>query len=448
MNKLFSDFPKVSKAEWEEKLIKELRGADFEESLIRKNEIEEIIFPTYHHKSDILNSIEVPGSFPYTRGTKSIENNWNIASKIELDDELKANKKALDLLMSGSTALIFDLKKEMVDWNILFDTIGFEFIQTQLNVTSLEQYASLLTFFDSKEKCDILYRLNFISSSSLMASFDKIARLSTGKNLRFCHVNTFDLQQCGANISQEIGFALSYGHEYLIKLMNLGYTIDQAASSIHFSLGVGNNYFHEIAKIRAFRKLWSKVIKAYNPLRETSFMCHITSETGYMNKSLKDPYTNLLRQTTEAMSAITAGVDTLLINPYDSKSHIETNRDLSTRMAINISLVLKEESYFDKVIDPIGGSYSIENLTEIFAEKSWKSFQELDAKGGVFSLNAIDFLREKVNEKAKLRIDYIKSGKQMLIGVNKYPNPQNESNSWLKSESFLGMNKLIFERDI
>lgn len=447
MNKLFSDFPKVSKTEWEEKLIKELKGANFEESLIRKNEIEEIIFPTYHHKSDLLNSNEIPGNFPYTRGTKSSENNWNIASKVEVDDDLNANKKALDLLMSGSTALIFDLKREKVDCNVLFDSIGFEFIQTQLNVISAEQYTSLLTFFDSIEKKDILYRLDFIGSAELGQSFDEIARLSAGKNIRFCHVNTFDLQQCGANISQEIGFALSCGHEYMVKLVDLGYTINQAISSIHFSLGVGSDYFHEIAKIRAFRKLWSKIAKTYNSSEEIAIECHITAETGYMNKSLKDPYTNLLRQTTEAMSSISAGVDTLLINPYNAKSTSGISV-LSERMATNISLILKEESYFDKVIDPVGGSYSIENLTEVFAEKSWNIFQDLDAKGGVFSSKAIDLLIDKVEEKARLRMDHIRSGKQMLIGVNKYLNPQNESNSWLEKESFLGMNKLIFERDI
>lgn len=458
MNKLFSDFPKVSKKQWEEKLLKELKGADFEESLIRKNDIEDINFPTYHHESDRVKTNEIPGAFPFTRGMKSVENNWNIASIITVDNELKSNKKALNLLMSGSTALIFDLNKEVINWDVLFDTIGFEFIETQFIIHSVDQYSSLLTYFESKPKCEILYRIDFLASASLNNSFEKIAKLSYAKDVPFCHVNAYGLQQCGANISQEISFALSAGNEYLIKLINLGFTVDQAVSSIHFSLGVGSNYFYEIAKVRAFRKLWAQIVKAYNPSNEKSFICHITSETGFMNKSLKDPYTNLLRQTTEGMSAITAGVDTLLINPYDSKSSVGTNRDLSdrdlsdnnlsARMATNISLVLKEESYFDKVIDPIGGSYSIENLTEVFAQKAWNDFQNIDANGGVFSSTGLEKLKQEISVTSQKRIQDVKSGKQMLIGINKYPNPQIETGSWSKEESFLGMKMLVFERDI
>lgn len=448
MNKLFSDFPKVSKTQWEEKLLKELKGADFKESLIRKNEIEEINVPTYHHESDHLKTNEVPGIFPFTRGVKSNENIWNIASVVEVNNEGEANKKALDLLMSGTTSLIFNLKKEENNWNILFDTIGFEFIQTQFIIYSLDQYVSLLNYFASKPTCEILYRIDFLASSLLNDSFEKISNLSKGNKIPFCHVNAYKIQQCGANISQEISFALSAGNEYLLKLINLGFTVDEAISSIHFSLGIGSNYFYEIAKVRAFRKLWAQVVKAYNPSSEKSFVCHIASETGFMNKSLKDPYTNLLRQTTEGMSAITAGVDTLLINPYDSKSYVGTNRDLSARMATNISLVLKEESYFDKVIDPIGGSYSIENLTEVFAQKAWCDFQWIDASGGVFSPNACEELKQKINSTAQKRIQDIKSGKQMLIGVNKYFNPQVETNAWSEEEEYLGMKLLVFERDI
>jgi len=447
MNKLFSDFPKVSKTEWEEKLKKELKGADFTSSLVRKDEIEELEFSTYTHSSDKLKSNEIPGQVPFTRGNKTQNNDWNIAASVFVDDEKLSNSKALDLLMTGCTSLIFELKKEQIDLDLLFDQIGFEFIQVQFSVSSFNQYSALLNYFKTSQATDIVYRLDFIHSDLKNQNFLDYCSISKKHSSRFCLVDGYSLQQCGATISQEISFALATGHEYLVKLMNAGYTIDEAASRIHFSLGIGANYFYEIVKIRAFRKLWFKVVTAYSPIDSVSCKACITSETGFINKSLKDPYTNLLRQTTEAMAVITAGVETVLVRPYDGMS-TEGISELSSRMAMNISLVLKDESYFDKVIDPLGGSYSIESLTEQIATNSWSQFQEIENKGGVTTDLAIEFVQSNVRIKSQLKLENIKSGKQMLIGVNKYPNPLAETNSWLPSSSFIGLDHLIFERDI
>lgn len=447
MDQLFSDFPKVSKAEWEDKLTRELKGADFEISLKRKDEVEELSYATYAHTSDGIKSHEIPGRYPFKRGYKSIDNDWNIAAVVEVSNEKKSNQQAMDLLMTGCTSLVFHLKNEKIDWTVLFDQIGFEFIEVQFSVRSLDQFQELVSFFASVKNTNVMYRLDFFATSELNRVFNQFASVAIESNIRFCHVDAFGLQQCGANSIQEVAYAIACGNEYIVKLMELGYSADQAVLAIHFSLGTVSNYFYEISKIRAFRALWSKVIKAYGVSAESSAQCNITAEIGHMNKSLKDPYTNLLRQTTEGMSAVIGGVETLLIHPYDARS---TNgvSPLSSRMAMNISLVLKEESYFDKVIDPIGGSYSIEQLTEQIAEKSWDLFRKIDEKGGVEQENALEYLCSSVSETAKLRLEQIKSGKRMLIGVNKYPNPQVETNSWLPGELFQGMKKIIFETDI
>ena len=447
MNKLFSDFPKVSKLEWEEKLTKELKGADFNSSLRRNDEIEELEYATYAHTSDQTSTIEIPGEAPFLRGNKSVNNDWNIASLVVVEDEKEANKKALDLLMSGTTALVFQFKKENTNLSTLFDQIGFEFIQTQFTVTSFLQFEALTTYFKGKENCLILYRVDFQLDNELSTEFSKFASLSKGLNVRFCFVDGFSIQQTGATIIQELAIALANGNEYLIRLINEGYSVDEAASSIHFSIGVGSNYFYEIAKVRAFRKLWNSIVEAYKPTNHSVSKAIITAEIGFINKSLKDPYTNLLRQTTEAMSVISAGVESVLVHPYDAKS-VKGISELSARMATNISLILKDESYFDKVIDPIGGSYSIEQLTEQIAQKSWVKFQEIDALGGILTPKAKSKLAVEIKAKVALKLEKIKSGKQMLIGVNKYPNPQTETNDWLPEENFFGLKKLIFERDI
>ena len=447
MNKLFSDFPKVSKLEWEEKLTKELKGADFNSSLRRNDEIEELEYATYAHTSDQTSTIEIPGEAPFLRGNKSVNNDWNIASLVVVEDEKEANKKALDLLMSGTTALVFQFKKENTNLSTLFDQIGFEFIQTQFTVTSFLQFEALTSYFKGKENCLILYRVDFQLDNELSTEFSKFASLSKGLNVRFCFVDGFSIQQTGATIIQELAIALANGNEYLIRLINEGYSVDEAASSIHFSIGVGSNYFYEIAKVRAFRKLWNSIVEAYRPANHSVSKAIITAEIGFINKSLKDPYTNLLRQTTEAMSVISAGVESVLVHPYDAKS-VKGISELSARMATNISLILKDESYFDKVIDPIGGSYSIEQLTEQIAKKSWVKFQEIDALGGILTPEAKSKLAAEIKAKVALKLEKIKSGKQMLIGVNKYPNPQTETNDWLPEENFFGLKKLIFERDI
>lgn len=447
MNKLFSDFPKVSKLEWEEKLTKELKGADFNSSLRRNDEIEELEYATYAHTSDQTSTIEIPGDAPFLRGNKSVNNDWNIASLVVVEDEKEANKKALDLLMSGTTALVFQFKKENTNLSTLFDQIGFEFIQTQFTVTSFLQFEALTSYFKGKENCLVLYRVDFQLDNESSTEFSKFTSLSKGLNVRFCFVDGFSIQQTGATIIQELAIALANGNEYLIRLINEGYSVDEAASSIHFSIGVGSNYFYEIAKVRAFRKLWNSIVEAYKPTNHSVSKAIITAEIGFINKSLKDPYTNLLRQTTEAMSVISAGVESVLIHPYDAKS-MKGISELSARMATNISLILKDESYFDKVIDPIGGSYSIEQLTEQIAQKAWVKFQEIDALGGILTLEAKSKLAVEIKAKVALKLEKIKSGKQMLIGVNKYPNPQTETNDWLPEENFFGLKKLIFERDI
>ncbi len=447
MDKLFSDFPKVSKAQWEEKLIKELKGADFESSLKRNDEIEDFSYCTYYHNIDSSNSIEIPGKSSFKRGGKSDNNDWFIGALICVENEKESNSKALDLLMTGCTSLVFDFKNNPSNLSVLFNEIGFEFIQTQFIVYSYEQFLGINVYFEKYENCEIIYRLDFFSSDELMSKFTDFTSLIASKNTRFCHVNTFEIQQCGANISQEISFGLACGHEYLVKLMESGYTIDQAAACIHFSVGIGANYFYEIAKIRSMRVLWSKIVQSYNPLDKNSANCPITAEVGHMNKSLKDPYTNLLRQTTEGMSAISAGVETLLVHPYNSKS-VDGPCVLSSRMALNISLILKDESYFDKVIDPIGGSYSIEKLTDIISENAWKMFQEIDSKGGILSSKAVELIKSAISNKVEIRKEKVKSGKQMMIGINKFTNPLVETNSWSVEESYFGLKKVVFERDI
>ena len=227
--------------------------------------------------------------------------------------------------------------------------------------------------------------------------------------------------------------------------MHQGKNIDQAADSISFHIGIGSNYFFEMAKIRALRMLWSKIIKAYKPASENLFSCSITALVGHMNKSLADPYTNLLRQTTETMSALYCGVDEVIVLPYDLHSTKGVS-ELAERMALNIPLILKEESYFDMVLDPLGGSYMLEQMTEMIGKKAWSEFQLLEKEGGLFNELARNSFIRKVGIKRSQRIERFESGGHILIGINKFSKKEDIDTKWQELPNYLGIDALNFEQ--
>ena len=441
---LKATFPSNSLEEWIVQLKKDLKGDDFSK-LLRQDEVEEIDFPTYRHAESGTIVSQVPGKSPFTRGVKTSKNNWNNGQLIVVKEEKTANQKALELLMKGCDLLIFDLTNlHSNDWAKLFEGIQFEYITSQFKISDSKQFESLKSFFQQEIPKTIQFNCDFLNQEDDVL-FDKLAKHSFTRQFPFCLVDGFSVQQSGATTWQEIGFCLSSGHAYLDRLLRNGFTIDQAAACIHFSIGIGSNYFMEIAKIRALKQVWAAVIKEYTPIHTCSFNCAITANIGWTNKSLLDPHTNLLRQTTEAMSAVSGGIDSIIVHPYDSLSENGTSV-LAERMALNIPLILKEESYFDGVIDPLGGSYVVEELTQKIGRKAWHFFQSLEKEGGIFDQKAQNILTTSVLVKANLKIAEIRSGKKTFIGMNKYPNNSLESNYFLDQKNYLGMPQLIFER--
>ena len=262
----------------------------------------------------------------------------------------------------------------------------------------------------------------------------------------FCFVDGYKIQQVGASVQQELAYTLSKANEYLSSLLSEGFSVGEAASLVHFNFGIGSNYFNEIAKIRAFKTMWLFILEKYGFVEGKSAYVNISATIGFVNKSLKDPYTNLLRQSTEAMSAIVSGVDMLTILPYDSIS-TKGASDFSLRMAQNIPLILKEESYFDKVVDPLSGSYSIEKLTKEVQNISWKLFQKLESLGGVDNVECQEYFVSEIQKVVSLKKEAYLIGKT-LIGVNKYKSPTEELNDWKVSDLVYGMKQFIIEKEI
>jgi len=429
---------------WKELLKKDLSTEDFDQ-LTSIDPVEELTIVSATHASMLIGTSQLPGNFPYTRGFNKKDNEWSVGTLIVVTSEQNANQKALDLLMKGADLLIFDLPKETVDLKTLLQEIGLEYIDTQFCIHSLNQWQQLQNYFNKEIPSHVKINLD-----PLKLTKPEIQEIAT--SLKFRQSPVFSIKghkliDSGAASFQEIAFCLSAGHYLLFTLLEAGLTVDEALACIHFSTGIGANYFIEIAKFRALRTLWSNVVDSYSPEHACSYHCHITAHTSSLNKSLKDPYTNLLRQTTEAISAVAGGVQGLVIYPYDFQS-VQEPSALSERMALNISLLLKEESHLNAVNDPLGGSYSVELLTKELCDKAWELFKTIESHDGLENSDALRFLTEQIDQKRQQRIELYEKGKKTMIGFNKFPDIENRSVTFKPEESYLGMKSLIIERDV
>jgi methylmalonyl-CoA mutase len=233
------------------------------------------------------------------------------------------------------------------------------------------------------------------------------------------------LNNAGAYCVSELAYALAWGAEYLTILTDAGVSPHLAAQSIRFNMGIGGNYFMEIAKFRAGRLLWAKIVEAYkNPtftsaLKEAAKM-NVSAQTSRFNMTVFDAYVNLLRTQTETMSAVIAGVDEVTVTPFDAT--YENPTEFAERIARNQQLLLKEESHFDKIVDPAAGSYYIENLTKAIVENAWKEFLSIQEKGGVYQMIVTNQLQDAVAANLKERLSNVAKRKEVLLGSNQFPN--------------------------
>ena len=430
-----SEFRVVNEDEWKAQLLKELKGD--ESKLVVYNKIEEISYATFHYPVEESLNSKTLASLNVRRGFYKSNSQWRNGIQISTENEQEAKKKALNALMAGCDFVHF-VSRGRTNWNMVLNEIGLEFIHTTFTIENSSDFLELIKVIgqDKLSFCSFDLRQKTID-------FNEIKDLIKSNQFPVIQIDGFSFNQCGANAIQELGFVVESAHSALVNIMNLGLTIDEATACIHFRIGVGSNYLIEIAKFRALKILWANLVKAYNPIHNCSLNCQITAEVGWINKSLKDPHTNLLRQTTEAMSAILGGIDRLIIHPYDSCS-VNGSSDLAQRMALNISNLLQDESYLATVSDALGGSYAIELLTNELAEKGWELFKKRD---GNSQESQMDEWKQLVKSKAKQRIEMLKGSELTLIGINKFSNPEKIDNKWAEAKTFFDMPFLRLETE-
>lgn len=427
MNNIFSEFQPTNETEWKDALKQALQGPSVEEALHYHDPIEAIHYKAYTHPANANFTNETPGQMPYTRGGKFSSNHFEIVNIVPSGNASQRNKSTLDLLMKGATSVRIDLEnhtpKECAQ---IIQGIGLEFIITTFICHTTEQFNWVTSLRNEKNTG----RIHAFATEEITAVDGMRTRLIDGTQVT----------NAGGNCKQELAYLLHEGHTQFFKLISQGKSADDAAAQLKFRIGIGSNYFFQIAKIRAFRHLWSALVAEYKPTHSCSHIPFIEAETSTLNKSVKDPYTNLLRLTTEALSAIIAGIDELTVLPYDwetQQPHLEKSQRLST----NISLILKEESYLEKVVDPGGGAYALEALTSELEDEGWKLFQQVEQKG-------IELLQAEISKTVAIRKAQFESGKTTLIGINKFSNPEKVENEWLAPKKLIFGQELILERDL
>lgn len=464
---LFSEFPKPTYEEWRAVTEKSLKGASFEKKLITKTYEGFALQPMYRQEdvAELSHPQTLPGFAPYVRSTNAagyLEKGWGIAQEINYSTAEMFNE-----------ALRYDMGRGQNVVTLLFDQAGcagldpdqaavgevgkggtsiatLDDLTTALNGVDLTTTplfirapasglpaAALLAAYAEKQGVALasvqgwiqynpLGRLSSYGSLplSLGRAYDEMAALTlwaekNAPGLRTTAVTSYPFHNSGSNATQELAFAIATGVAYLRAMQERGVSIDVAATKMGFAFAVGANLFMEIAKLRAARILWSQVVAAFGGGEEAQKMfMHVRTATW--NKTIKDPYVNMLRTTVEAFGGAIGGCASMHVAPFDEP--IRQPDEFSRRISRNTHLILQEECNFTRLIDPVGGSWYVETLTDTLARQAWALFQEVEKQGGMLQALQAGFPQGEVEKIAKEREKSLATRKEVLVGTNMYPN--------------------------
>lgn len=422
---LFSEFSPASKEIWKQQTLKDLKGKDFEATLFWKT-AEGIVVEPYYAAEDLVDE-----RFVEIQACQVKNTGWLNQPQVGVGEEKATNAQLKALLQKGVDALTLDLtKNQKIELTKLLDGIKLSetpvFFQT--GGREAATVSELLRFIPYQMKGgladDGLAR--WTQTGELSATyFEELANCirhtQTSPQFRTVCVSSHAFHNAGATIAQELAFTLSSAVTYLDKLTDEGLSVEDILQKVYFSLSIGTNYFLEIAKLRALRYLWERISGQFLKEVDTSLRranCYIHAQTSTFYDAATTLNTNMLRATTEAMSAVMGGCDALTVHAYDAV--FQETDEFSERIARNISILLKGESYLDKTIDPAAGSYYLENLTLQLAEAAWALFLAIEEKGGFMEAIAQNFIQDAIEENFQQMLKALEEGKRVMVGVNKF----------------------------
>ena len=434
-NNLFSDFDPVSSKQWKQQIQYELKGADYNETLVWESPEGIKVKPFYHlDEFEAKNNVSAP------------TNAFTILQNIFVHDVKKSNKTALETLSRGAESIRFTIENETTSIEELMQNLPLEKVSYYFYLSFLSiDFVTKLTNFASQNKANLKILLDPIGQlakdgnwfDNLDKDFEKLNAIAKNSpplegwpkdgvaTFLSCNANLYD--NAGANMVQQVAYTIAHINEYFNRFPSIN-------QPITIEVSVGTNYFFEIAKLRALRLVFNSLAKEYNH----NFDCHIVATPTKRNKTLYDYNVNMLRTTTECMSAILGGANAVTNLPYDALYH--KDNEFGDRISRNQLLVLKHESYFDKVNNPADGAYYIETITQQLAEKALDLFKEIERNGGFITQLIEGTIQRKISESAAKQQELFDSGKEVLLGTNKYPNKNDRMKDELELYPFVKQN--------
>ncbi|NAY90494.1 methylmalonyl-CoA mutase [Muricauda sp. JGD-17] len=412
--RLFSEFPEVSAKQWKQKIQVDLKGADYNDTLVWES-LEGITVKPFYHPDDLQGK-------PTFRISEN--HSWHIAQSIYAGESKKANAKALDVLKKGAESLLFTIPDEETDFEILLANIDLEVVPLHFHFEFLkvEPFKKLLAFLDGAKSTvhlnvDIIGHLarsgnwyhNLEKDHELLNEI--YALTSTLNTISLVGVDLGLYQNAGANMVQQLAYGMAHANEYLAHFN------PKSSFPITFKVALGSNYFFEIAKLRALRWLWSTLAGEYGIQND----CHIIAVPSKRNKTIYDYNVNMLRTTSECMSAVLGGADAVCNLAYDAIYH--KNNEFGERIARNQLLLLKEESYMAEAAQISEGAYYIESLTQQMAEKALSLFKQVEASGGFLDALKKGTIQQKIAVGAEKEQQQFDTGQTVLLGTNSFQNP-------------------------
>lgn len=439
---LFQDFEPVSTQAWEAVIQQDLKGADYEKKLIWKT-LEGISVKPYYRSEDLegVLSGSAEGN-PLIRSKDPEKGNaWKIHQQIQVQEPGTAVKKLARMLERGveSVGLAFSDQPGVQDLVTLFKAIPLERVpfwlsgaDPELALDALDQVCGEQsldkTLISGSLGWDVfshLMRTGRVSQADEQLSMvpEWTERLEPYPAIRLLEVNAVPLRQAGSTLVQELGLAASMWVDYMDRLTDMGVSAEWVATRMSVRLAVGSNYFFELAKFRATRLIWARILEAFG-IDPVACPARIHAESSSWNKTIYDPHVNLLRTTTEAMSAILGGADSLCVLPFNAV--YQEPDEFSERLARNQQIILREEAYLDKVIDPASGSYYVEVLTAQLAAEAWKVFAQAEERDGFTEAFLDGWIQDAVVTIAQQKDQRIAQRRDTLLGTNQYPNSQEQ----------------------
>lgn len=421
---LFQDFDKVSSKQWKQKIQVELKGADYNQTLVWETPEGIKVKPFYHYDE-----------FEKETAINTRVSEFKILQRIYVFDVEKSNKRAQETLNRGAESIYFIIEESETDLAVLFSELPKEVVYYIKPLFLSADFSAKINAFSKTHGFKIRLLVDPIGQlakdgnwfENLDSDFTVLNTMNTESEIPFLSIDAGLYQNAGANIVQQLAYTLAHINEYFGRISSL-------TSQIQIEVSVGSNYFFEIAKLRAFRILFETLKKEYNH----DLDCHIIAQPTKRNKTLYDYNVNMLRTTTECMSAILGGADVVSNLAYDVLFHKEN--EFGDRISRNQLLILKHESYFDKVDNPADGAYYIEALTQQIAEKALGLFKDIEKNGGFITQLIEGTIQRKIVESADKEQKMFDEGKEVLLGTNKYPNKEDRMKNDLELFPFVKQN--------